>query len=102
MPLVELTFKTAPDYEAPGDADRDNLYELMVVATDENSNSASREVMFKVTNMDEDGVVMLSSVQPRVGIELTATLEDPDGSISDLTWQWYSAAPINDLETGRH
>ena len=92
-----LTFKVAPDYEAPGDADRDNLYELMVVATDGEDNSTSEEVMFKVTNMDEDGVVMLSALQPRIGVELTATLEDPDGSISDLTWQWYRDEPTGDL-----
>ena len=30
----------------------------------------------------------LSKTQPRVGIAVTASLTDPDGSISSLTWQW--------------
>ena len=29
-----LTFKAAPDYEKPGDADKDNVYEVTVEATD--------------------------------------------------------------------
>ena len=38
--------------------------------------------------MEEDGAVTLSTEQPEVGTPLTATLEDLDGSISGLTWQW--------------
>ena len=30
----------------------------------------------------------LSQLQPQVDTELTATLEDPDGSVSGLTWEW--------------
>ena len=37
---------------------------------------------------DATGTVALSSTQPRVGTRLSATLTDPDGSISNLTWQW--------------
>ena len=51
---------------------------------------------------DRAGTVTLPSTQPRVGATLTATLADPDGSISNLTWQWASSsngssnwAPIN-------
>ena len=51
---------------------------------------------------DRAGTVILPSTQPRVGATLTATLTDPDGSISNLTWQWASSsngssnwAPIN-------
>ena len=84
-----LTFKSPPDHENPLDADGDNLYELMVVATDMESNAASREVMVKVTNVDEEGVVGLSSLQPRGGVMLTATLEDPDGGVSGVTWMWH-------------
>ena len=42
------------------------------------------------------GVVALSSVQPRVGVALTARLTDPDdGSLSGVAWQW------SRLETSR-
>ena len=34
------------------------------------------------------GVVTLSRTQPRVGLPVTASLTDPDGSISGLRWQW--------------
>jgi hypothetical protein len=45
-----------------------------------------------VTNVDETGSVTLSSLQPQVGTELTATLADPDGSISSITWLWESSS----------
>ena len=41
-------------------------------------------VTVKVTNINEPGNVALSSVQPRVGVALTATLTDPDGSVSGV------------------
>ena len=41
-----------------------------------------------VTNVEETGTVTLSSVQPRIGVPITATLTDPDGDISDVTWKW--------------
>ena len=37
---------------------------------------------------DRAGTVALSSTAPRVGTALTATLTDPDGSISIGAWQW--------------
>ena len=41
-----------------------------------------------VTNADEEGTLLLSSVQPEVDTPLTATLDDPGGSISDVAWLW--------------
>ena len=40
---------------------------------------------------DRAGTVALPSTQPRVGAALTAILTDPDGSISNITWQWASS-----------
>ena len=40
---------------------------------------------------DRAGTVTLRSTQPRVGAALTATLTDPDGSISNIIWQWASS-----------
>ena len=45
-------------------------------------------VTIRVTNVDETGAVELSASQPQVGVEVTATLSDPDRSIVDKTWQW--------------
>ena len=90
-----LTFEARPDYEAPGDANTDNVYEVTVVATDSDGNRGTKAVKVTVTNVDEGGVVALSRTQPRVGVEVTASLTDPDGSISGLRWQWYRGAGIN-------
>ena len=48
-------------------------------------------VTITVTNIDETGTVTLSSAQPQVYAAFTATLTDPDGSISGVTWQWESS-----------
>ena len=83
----DLKFKKKPDYERPTDANMDNVYEVMVQASDARL-TGMMNVMVTVENAEEEGVVTLSKVQPRVGIPVTAMLEDPDGSISKLTWQW--------------
>ena len=46
---------------------------------------------------DEPGTVELSSVQPQVGTTLTATLSDPDGDITGLTWSagWTATGPAS-------
>ena len=87
----ELTFKELPDFEAPTDADTDNVYEVTVVVTDSGFNTATRDVTVTVINVREDGVVTLSS-QPEVGVELTASLNDPDGGVTGLAWQWARSA----------
>ena len=33
---------------------------------------------------------MLSSIQPAVGTPLTATVTDPDGDVTNVSWQWTS------------
>ena len=84
----ELAFKTSPDFEAPGDANRDNAYQVTVVVTDSENQTDRLDVTVTVTNVEEDGIVTLSSVQPRIGVPLTATLTDPDGTPTDVKWQW--------------
>ena len=85
-----LTFMTdfTPNYEMPADADMDNTYEVTVVAT-VGGMSGTRDVKVMVTNVEEAGTVTLNRTQPRAGVSVMATLTDPDGSISGLTWQWY-------------
>ena len=50
------------------------------------------EVTITVTNADEDGTVTLLPAQPQVGVVLTASLADPDGDVSDVTWKWESSS----------
>ena len=88
-----LSFKANPDYESPGDLGGDNVYEVTLVVTDSKGNSDEQEVTVKVTNIEEDGVVTLSTLQPRVGFPVTATLDDPDNVTADsVSWQWYDGA----------
>ena len=86
-----LTFKDQPDFESPGDANGDNDYKVTVVVSDGKGNSDEHEVTISVTNVEEDGTVTISTLQPRVGTELTASLTDPDLGITGLMWQWYRA-----------
>ena len=84
-----LTFKAKPDFEKPGDVNSDNVYEVTVEAVDSNGNRGTMDVKVTVNNEKEPGVVTLSRIQPRDGVSVTASLTDPDGSISGLRWQWY-------------
>ena len=54
------------------------MYEVTLVVTDSKGNSDEQDVTVKVTNIEEDGTVTLSTLQPRVGFAVTATLADPD------------------------
>ena len=93
--MASLQFKAAPDYEKPGDADKDNVYEVTVEATDAVSNTGTKNVKITVTNVDEDGTVTMSQLQPRVGVAITASVTDPDGDVSNVTWQWSRADADN-------
>ena len=46
------------------------------------------EVSIDVSNVDEAGTVSVSLEKPEVGTALTVSLSDPDGSLSDISWQW--------------
>ena len=91
--LGQLTFKEGPNYEMPADSNRDNVYMVTVVATDagvdsKNKMTAERAVVITVTNEDEGGTVTLTSVQPKIGFPLTASVTDLDGGVMDITWKW--------------
>ena len=68
---------------------------VKVTANDGRGGSVSDEfdivVSAAAAEADRAGTVALAS-QPEMGIPMTATLTDPDGSISGTTWQWSSSA----------
>ena len=96
-----LTFKESPNYEMPADRNKDNVYKVTVVVSDDGTPKKlmdKRQVEISVTDVEEDGTVTLSAVQPKTGIDLMASLTDPDnvtstntdGSIeTGVTWQWW-------------
>ena len=45
-------------------------------------------VTINVNNVDEAGSVTVTAGTPAAGTALTATLSDPDGSVTSVTWQW--------------
>ena len=103
---VSLRFKEVPNYEAPADSGRNNVYNVTVVATDSDDGASEHEVTVTVTNMDEDGTVTLSHIQPEVGTSIRASLTDPDGGVSGTTWEWFwCTTPVDgecpDTPTGR-
>ena len=69
----------------------------MVVATDATRQKGEKKVTVEVTNVNEDGTVKLSALQPAPGVAFSATLTDIDNVdnenvATDLTggakWQW--------------
>jgi Ca2+-binding RTX toxin-like protein len=56
----EVTFKTAPNFEAPTDSDTNNVYDINVIASD-GSLSASKVVAITVTNVNEAPTVALTN-----------------------------------------
>ena len=102
-----LTFDNSPDFEARGSADGDNVYEVTVKAASTDMGEGATEksttvdVTVEVTNVDEPGMVSLSASQPRIGVEIRAnTPVDPDGGVTDVTWQWERADNVAFGENG--
>ena len=82
-----LEFMDKADFEMPMDADKDNIYEVMVVASD-GVEMAERAVTVKITDSDEAGMIALSSENPVTDKEITATLTDSDGQVINVGWMW--------------
>ena len=99
-----LAFKAMPDFEMPGDRNKDNIYEVTVVASD-GTLEAMRSVTVKVTDADEAGKVTLSTQDARTGAPITATLTDSDGGVTGVKWTWHrldtaeAAAALDDPDT---
>ena len=94
----ELTFNVSPDYENPGDSGTDNDYAVTVIAIDNGAPPMSGElaVTVAVTNTDEQGTVIVTGTA-QVDSTLTAsTPEDPDGSVSSISWRWQRAPSVGD------
>lgn len=53
-----LSFVTAPDHEAPTDADGDNVYQLVVTATDANGATSMRTISVTVVDLDDTAPVI--------------------------------------------
>ena len=99
-----LQFKVAPDYENPTDMNRDNVYEVTLVATDTDplrtgAGIGKVNVWVTVTNVEEAGKVVFTEGETAYLDEmLVAEVQDPDDKGGDLgephqgvhivSWQW--------------
>ena len=90
-----LRFAMTPNFEAAVDDNTDNSYTFTVNASD-GTNSSTEEVTIAVTNVEEPGTITLSTLQPQVDVEITATLDDPDGggSTGSPTWSWLRGTTV--------
>ena len=93
-------FPVPPDHESPADADEGNDYEVTVEAS-RGGVTVTRSVTVTVTDVDEAGIVSLSSTQPRLGVALTATLTDPDGVRERAAWRLGALDPPQRLDGHR-
>ena len=92
----QVSFLVAPDFEAPADSGRNNVYNFNVVVTDSGDNTDSLPVTVTINNTDEGGnlVVLFNGLTPdtpvqeaRVGTTIRAKLTDPDG-VSNVRYEW--------------
>ena len=99
-----LQFKAAPDFENPIDENRDNIYEVTIVATDTDPletgpGIGKTNVAVMVTSAEEAGKVVFTAGETAYLNEmLVAEVQDPDDHGGDLgepyqgvhvvSWQW--------------
>ena len=101
-----LQFVNSPDFEDPKDVvgtdtatpdatANDNIYNVVIraIASRASGDTGPAEtvdtpVTVTVTDVDEDGEVVISLLQPEVAIPITASLTDSDGGVTVNTWKW--------------
>ena len=87
----EITVKSgaSPNYEAY------NSYSLTVTVTDaEDSSEATVPMSITVRNVDEPGIVTLSTSYPQEGVQVRASLYDPDGLLGGVFRSMWSRANV--------
>ena len=86
-PIAPNIFPKLPDFESPDDANTDNVYEITLLAW-VGMDVSTFPVTVTVADVDEAGVISLSSAHPSTGSALTATLTDPDMDTGTPAWGW--------------
>ena len=85
-----LSFRTAPDFENPGDRDENNRYEIRVRVADDGSpsRSDSQDVRIRVTNQNELNAIVgnteVSIPEGQTGLLDQYQVEDPEDDA--ITW----------------
>ena len=78
-------------------------YYYLYIGVSDGSADDYISVKVNVIDVEEHGIVDLLWDQPQVGTPIVASLTDPDGEVSDVTWQWAgstsNAGPWTDITT---
>ena len=93
----QITVAEELDFETKG------TYFVTMIATDQGRLKDEIDITIEVRNLDEPGVITLSPVQSETNRTITANLTDPDGSVSEVIWQWQTSsggAVWTDIERG--
>ena len=77
-----VTFKTAPDFETPADAGGNNVYDIVVRASD-GTNNVDQSVAITVTNLNDNSPVFTSGTTASV-VEGTTIAYDADATDADV------------------
>ena len=103
----QLRTKAGVDYDF--EARTGHSYELTVVATDPGPDPdviTSIDVVVALQNVDDPGTLTVLPAGVGVDVLMTASLSDPDGSVTDQTWTWERSdngnsgwTPIDGAET---
>ncbi|MEM9537437.1 MAG: DUF4347 domain-containing protein, partial [Cyanobacteria bacterium P01_E01_bin.45] len=87
-----VTFNDAPDFEAPGDANGDNDFEIQVTVTDSGGESTAQDITVSVTDVAENAAPTITSADA-VSVEENQTAaidvessDDNDSEGSGLTY----------------
>ena len=79
-----VTFAAAPNFEAPTDADVNNVYNITVAASDGTNTTAAQAVAISVTNVNEAPTISsgtaVNFAENGTGIAYTTVATDPDAS----------------------
>ena len=98
-PNGELSFFNAPDFEAPGDADSDNVYEIYVVATDEAGNESAMQIVTVTVEDLSNSAPIITSTEDMAeflenSFDTIYTVEAMDADVSDtVTFRFSDDSP---------
>ena len=83
--LLSVAASHTPDYE------KQSSYSITIVARSgegPRSMAATLDVTVEVEDGEDPGEVTLSQREPREGVEVYATVTDPDGGVTIASWGW--------------
>lgn len=81
-----LSFVLAPDFEAPSDADTNNVYLVQITVTDGQGGSAEQNVSIQITDVPK----LLTSLSTQAeGMTLSAVIDCEGCTPAATTYEWY-------------